>query len=453
MILLTALILLIAFLAFFIYFSGLNPQDVTIFLSKDMSFTMSRAVLVVASIVTGLVLGIVVHFYYSMIHQLRHWKSNRKDKKSTEISSTYREGVARLLSGDIKKAHSLLQKALDRDASRLEIYLALVSVHLQEGNPQQAVALLQKAKSLDPSSLEVLFKLAGTYEEMDRNVEAGEVYEEILGIESNNRKALRGYRDIYIKQKKWQQALELQKRLIKAAQGTTRFEAEKEILRCLHYEVAGQTLAEGQIDKAKSELKDIIKAAPKFVPARVTLGDAMQAQGQVEDAAKTWQDGYKALGKIVFLARLENLYLGEEDPATLLSFYRTSIKEKGDDLLLRLFYGKLCLRLEMVDEALEQLYAVENAGADFPQLHLLLAEAHRRRNRTEESIEEYKRALGVNLQLQLGYICDVCGEDSEEWKSRCESCGTWGSFSLAGRDLIQGLKPSEARAFHHGERS
>ena len=142
-----------------------------------------------------------------------------------------------------------------------------------------------------------------------------------------------------------------------------------------------------------------------------------------------------------------------EDPATLLAFYRSALLEKGDDLMLRLFFGKLCLRLEMVDEALEQLYAVESAGVDFPHLHFLLAEAHRRRNRIDESIAEYKKALGVNNRLRLGYLCDRCGAASAEWQSRCPDCGTWGSFSLAGRQAIQNARPvADAGNPSRGER-
>jgi lipopolysaccharide biosynthesis regulator YciM len=106
----------------------------------------------------------------------------------------------------------------------------------------------------------------------------------------------------------------------------------------------------------------------------------------------------------------------------------------------------------MVDEALEQLYAVENAGVETSQLHLLLAEAHRRRSRIDEAIGEYKKALGVDSRLRLGYLCDSCGEPSGEWLSRCPDCGTWGSFSLADRRLIRNARPVEARAIYHGER-
>jgi len=120
--------------------------------------------------------------------------------------------------------------------------------------------------------------------------------------------------------------------------------------------------------------------------------------------------------------------------------------------MLRFFFGKFCLRLEMVDEALEQLKVIEDAGVDLPQLHLLLAEGHRRRHRTDEAIRAYQKALGGTRRLHFGYLCEACGEDTEEWQSRCPSCGSWGSFSVAGRQSLRNAKLLELRPIHHGER-
>jgi lipopolysaccharide biosynthesis regulator YciM len=144
--------------------------------------------------------------------------------------------------------------------------------------------------------------------------------------------------------------------------------------------------------------------------------------------------------------------MAAEDPAGLLGYYRDSLQERNDDMMLRFFYGKFCLRVEMVEEALEHLSIVESVGIDSPQLQLLLAEAHRRRHRNEEALNAYKKALGVNIRLRFGYVCDSCGEDAAEWQSRCPSCGAWGSFSIAGRQSLRNAHPLELRPIHHGER-
>lgn len=437
----------------FLYFWGINPGDITVFLTQDFSITFPVPIILISTVLVGLLLGNGVHIFSLIGHSLTHWRRDRKDKKGQEVGAIYREGVGRLLSGDVKKAHALLQKALDKDPVRIEAYIAMASVHMQEGQNEEAINLLLKAKNIDPKSLEVLFKLATTYEEIGRDDEATETYRNILALEKDNRKAMRCLRELHITHDRWNDALELQKRILKVGPGSNRLNEEKEKNLSLRYEVARQALETGEIDKAKTDLKEIIKEDADFVPARVSLGDAYLEQDRSEDAVKVWQEGYKALGKSVFLSRIEDLYLENEDPSALLNIYKAFVDQRDNDMVLRLFYGKLCLRLEMVDEALEQLYAVESTGVETPQLHLLLAEAHRRRNRVDESVDQYKKALGVDGRLRINYVCDTCSSIAEEWHSRCSGCGSWGTFSVAGRQqILNALIPVDARPIHHGER-
>ena len=447
------MIVFVLFAMGFLYFWGINPGDITIFFATDQSFTAPVAIIIIGTVLIGLLLGTGVHLFSIAAHSLSHMRRNRREKKTLEVATIYREGVGCLLSGDIKKAHSLLQKAIDRDPGRVDTYIAMANVLQQEGKAQEAISLLLKAKGIDGRSLEVLFKLASSYEETNQDEKAVTTYLDLLAIEKSNRKALRCLREVHIHHGRWEEALNLQEQVLKVGVGANRLDEEKAKLRALRYEVARGNLEQGNIDAAKKALKEIIKEAPEFVPARVSLGDAYRQQQRPDDAVRVWRQAYTDLGKSVFLSRLEDLFISDENPSDLLEIYKTFMNERNDDQILRLFYGKLCLRLEMVEEGLEQLYALEGAGIDTPQLNLLLAEAHRRRNRFDEAVRQYKKALGVDGKLRLSYICDVCDEVSPDWQSRCPGCGNWGSFVVAGRKQIMNTKlPLEARPIHHGER-
>lgn len=446
------LLLIILFLSFFIYCTWLNPEDITLVFWVDHSITFSPAILILGFVLVGLVIGYGAHIYSVLTHGFLHWKRERGEKKNKEIGTIYREGVSRLLSGDLKKARTLLQKALDRDPKRIDSLIAMASVQLQDGEGTEAVKLLLKARELDDKNLEPLFKLATTYEELDRIEEAREAYQAILAQEPGNRKALRSLRALAMKGSEWAEALDLQKRILKVAQGSKRIEEEKQLFANLRYEVARLQLEEGHPEKALGEFQDIAKEMPEFTPAKVSIGDAQRALNRGDEAVRTWQDGYQKLGRSVFLTRLEDYYMEAEDPATLLSFYRAAINEKQDDMVLRLFFGKFCLRLEMVDEAIDQLFTVESSGVESTQLNFLLAEAYRRRDRLDDAIDEYQRALGTNKHLRLGFICDHCGETYQEWQSRCNACGTWGNLSLINRQLFREARPLDIREIHHGER-
>ncbi|NOY12902.1 MAG: tetratricopeptide repeat protein [Deltaproteobacteria bacterium] len=443
----------IVFALGFLYFWGINPGEVTVFLTSDQSFTLPTAIMLVCVLLLGLLLGNGVHILSALTHSIKHWRGGRRQKKNEEVSSIYRSGVGRLLSGDLKKARTLLKKALDRDPKRVDGHLALASVAEQEGNVQEAIDLLQKARKIDPKGLEILFKLAATYQEAGRREEAMGVYKELLANDADNRKAMRALRDLQIELGSWQDALALQKRIVKATASGPRVDAEKRTLLELRYEVARNALAKGESEQTVEACRDLIKQAADFTPARVTLGDAYRTLKRDNDAARVYQDGYKALKKSIFLSRLEDLYIGAEDPAALLSFYRSRMQEDGSDLLLKLYLGRLCLRLEMVDEALQHLTDLETTGIDFPQLHLLLAEAHRRRSKVDQAVVEYQRALGVDSHLTLGFVCESCGAKHEKWLARCPVCKAWDSLVLPERKQIQDAKLIDGiKAIPHGQR-
>ncbi len=448
------LLLFIFFVLFFLYFWGLNPHMVTVFYLSEQSVTYPVAMVVVACVILGLALGFGAHTYSTIIHWMKHWTRDRNEKKQREISAIYREGVGRLLSGDLKKARVLLKKALDRDPRRVDTLIALASLASQEGNPAEGLEMLRKASEIDPKSLEVLFKTAAIQEETGQDEDAIASYQQLIALEKDNRKALRSLRDLFIKHNRWQEALESQRQVLKAGPGANRIAQEKDLLLYLRYEVASQMIKGGTASDAKSELKDILRQKEDFTPAQVSLGDAYVALDRGDDAVKTWQDGYKKLGKGVFLERLEDYYMQREDPSSLLSFFRSQSLERGDDLMFRIFYGKLCLRLEMVDEAKEQLQAVESSGVESSQVHLLLGETYRRTHDTEQAINEYQKALGISKRLHLNFVCEKCQHTAHTWNSRCPSCGEWDSSSLVDRKLIQEARPLavDKMVVHHGER-
>ncbi|SHJ10247.1 Uncharacterized conserved protein HemY, contains two TPR repeats [Malonomonas rubra DSM 5091] len=445
--------LFIAFAAGFLYFWGINPGEVTVFLTSEQSFTLPTSIMLVLILLIGLLLGNSVHIFSALTSTAKIWRGGRKQKKAEEIGVIYRSGVGRLLSGDLKKARTLLKKALDRDPKRVDSYLALASVAEQEGNTQEAIDLLHKARKLDPKGLEILFKLARTFQNEDRREEAMAVYKELLAGDAENRKAMRALRDLNIELGRYSEALELQKKIIKATSSGAKSVAEKQIMSQLRYEVARADLDRGEAEKVVDACRDMIKQDASFTPARVTLGDAYRQLNRASDAIKVYQDGYKALKKSIFLARLEDVYIGAEDPAALLSFYRSRMQEDKDDLLLKLYLGRLCLRLEMVDEGLQHLTDLEATGIDFTKLHLLLAEAHRRRNKIDQAVVEYQKALGIDSHLSLGFVCEECNERFDTWQGRCPVCKAWDSLVLPERKQIQDAKVAESpQPIPHGQR-
>lgn len=450
MTLMAFLLLVILFLAMFIFFFNLNPEQVAIIFWPGHEVTTSLAVLVVGSMLLGLLIGYLFHLYGAIAHLLKDWRRSRREKKARSVSSLYQQGNERILSGDFKKARRLLQKALDLDASRVEVVLALAKLFRLEGAATESISCLQRAQKLAPDNLEVLFRLGEGYLAAGQTEEALNAYRGILALEGDNAEALRRLRDLHMRGERWGEALDLQRRIVKKAPEAV-LATEADTLAALRLEKARQALADSRFDSAAAELKALVKERPDYAPARVLLGDALCGLQNHEEAATVWQQGYDQFGQGVFLSRLEELALAAEDPSGLLAFYRTAAQARPEDLLLRLFYGKFCLRLEMVDEALELLGEIEKSGADFPQLHLLLAEVHARRDRPEMAIREFRQAVAANGRLAFAFACERCGVETADWQGRCPACGAWDACRLAGREFIKPAPALSLREIHHGE--
>ncbi len=446
-------LVLVVFILGFLFFQGVNPGEMTVHLTSDLSYTLPISIMLISVLVIGLLIGTGIHILSALLVSFRSWRGGRRQKKAEEVSSIYRSGVGRLLSGDLKKARTLLTKALERDSRRVDTHLALASVALQEGKPEEAVDLLQKARKLDPKGVEVLFKLASTFEETGRREEAINIYKELLAGDAGNRKAMRALREIFVDLGQWDDALDLQKRIIKATASGPKADQEKQVLLQLRYEIVSLQLENGDADPAIDVCRELIKQDPSFTPARVTLGDAYHQAGRNPEAIKAYEEGYKALRKSVFLARLEDLYINAEDPAALMAFYRAQMDADPNDLLLRLYFARLCLRLEMVDDAMQYLSDLESSGVEFTKLHLLLAEAQRRRHNVDEAIREYQKALHIDGSLRLGYVCEHCGTKYQQWLGRCSECKSWDSLALPEREQMQSVQLNQPKMIPHGARS
>ena len=122
------MLLIILFGVFFLFFWNLNPHDVTIHLFGNQDITYPVAFVVVGGILIGLMLGFGAHIYSLLLSMWKHWKRDQAEKLNREVGAIYREGVDHLLSGDLKKARELLQKALDRDPRRLETHIAMANL-------------------------------------------------------------------------------------------------------------------------------------------------------------------------------------------------------------------------------------------------------------------------------------------------------------------------------------
>jgi len=84
----------------------------------------------------------------------------------------------------------------------------------------------------------------------------------------------------------------------------------------------------------------------------------------------------------------------------------------------------------MNDEAVEQLLKAELLDPERESVHILLAEALRRRGRYESACQHYQRAFGYKRRYLIPFRCAGCGQTTIKWTARCPTCGIWNGYVI-----------------------
>jgi len=428
-----AFLSIIIFVAILGYLSYLNPLRVTFHYFGSYLET-SLSVLLVSSFFIG---ALITFFVYS-IRDIRRTLRERKGKKEREqLWDIFYSATDALFKNDLPKAEKQILAYLKKKPDDPKVYLTLADVYQKGGKPKKAVETLERAKGLKVDQLEIFFKEAQIYKEIQDHTGAIKVLKAILAFDQSNREAMRELRDIYIKEKEWEEALKLQKHIIKLSP-KGEFDREKKLQRGLRYEHARLMAERGEDEKEGiKELKDIIREDSSFSPPQVLLGELLSRAGETKEAIKVWRKGFEKTRDIIFLSELEDLYLSEEDPRGILRLYLSAMEKEPDNIVIPFFYARLCLRLEMTDEALEKLLEMETHLSEHPSYHYLLAEVYSHRGDYEQAAEEYRKGLKLEGGTYVPYRCTNCRREVRTWLPLCPSCNQWGTFTTCSKEEVK----------------
>ncbi|GBE15372.1 MAG TPA: DUF1049 domain-containing protein [Proteobacteria bacterium] len=435
-------IVLLVLVIAFSYFAYYNQNDVTLVLWRGQvsEFPLIGIVLIAMGIgATFILILFGIRGIRRTFVQVQERMKRRRREKAEEL---YNKGVDAHLSGKEEKAVKFLEDAVGKDSDFLLPFFRLGKVYLGEGKADQAIALHQKARVAHPKDLRLLLMLVDDFIAAEKFQDAAAVLKEIIGRDDGNRTALTLLRDIQEREADWSGAVDTQRKLLKIS---GKAEETQVYLTGLKYQLATGLVKEGEYDKAVKLLKEVLKEAPDFVPATVSQGEAFIAMGKQDEGLKALIEGYRSLKNPVFLQVIEDKLLEQENPAKLIEIYQELLEKMPDDVFLNLFYGKTCLRLEMVDQGLMALKKVESFRYDSPFLHALLGEAKAKRERFEDAVEEFRKYMEISLGMSPQYQCGHCGYTTRKWSARCESCSRWNTLTLPALDKVSALPAAAPR--------
>jgi predicted Zn-dependent protease len=250
----------------------------------------------------------------------------------------------------------------------------------------------------------------------------------VEATEGENPRAWKELRDIHIAREDMALAYAEHKKLIRH-KGKGAASEDHALFTALRYEKAIVRLGTGNADDAERRLRDIVKEEPAFCPAHIALSEHVRNR-DAEEATEILIQGFRATRNPVFLIKLEDLCIETERPQSMIRIYSLLQQEFPSDYDVNLFMGKFLLRLEIIDEGLEQLLKAETLEPDRKSLHILLAEALRRRSRFESACQHYQQAYGYKRRYLIPFRCKNCGSSTIKWTHRCPSCGGWNGYAI-----------------------
>jgi len=430
------LIIILIVISLFCWLSLLNPVDVDFrFFGKIIPTDLST--LMISSFVLGAMLVFISTLTRDAKRAIEGYQRSRQVKKSQLLKEELNRGMDDFLRGNVAKAKIHFVEVLKRDPSQIDLYFRLSEIALKEGNEEEALHWLERARLIDFRNADILLREAELYQKMKRFDEAIRTLNRVMGLDEENMKALKSLREIYRESRKWEEAIRTQKSILKLTKGKKAEEEETCFYLGLKYEHARDLLArrgEEDLGDALKEVKEILREQKDFQPGFVLLGDIYLRMGRWASAGKVWGKSFTRFKSVIFLLRLEDLYLGREDPDMILQIYERAFKYDPDNWVIAFFYAKLCLRLEMVDEALEEINEISLVERDFPALHRLLAEIYLHRKDFSKAAQEFEKTFELSETSYLPFICSACKRESKEWVAYCPQCHQWSTYTIEKSD-------------------
>jgi len=428
--------LLLSFLfiviGFFLWLSYLNPLDVEFhFFGK--TFETELSILMISSFVLGAMLVFIGTLTRDAKRAVEGYLKSRQKRQEESLKEELNKGMDVFLRGDLAKAKTHFMEVLKRDPTQIDLYLRLSEIALQEGKDQDALHWLGRAELIDMKNINILLRQAGVYQRMKRFDEAIRVLNRAIGLDETNLKALKTLRQIYLDSRRWEEAIRIQRSLLKSTKGKQAEEEETLFYLGLKFERARDLLSRGgeqNLENALKEAKEIIRERKTFQPGFVLLGDIYLQMGKWGTAGNVWGKSFTRFKSIVFILRLEELYLSREDPSTLLRIYQRVLKHNPENWVLAFFYAKLCLRLEMLDEALEEINEISLRVKDLPALHRLLAEIYLHKKDFGRAAQEFEKTFELSGTSYLSFFCTTCERESKEWIAYCPQCHQWSTYTI-----------------------
>jgi len=361
-------------------------------------------------------------------------RGRRESREARSLEGSYRRAVDFQVDGQWGKAASELESLLKGRAESFGALVRYGEVLRHLGRGEEALEVHRKASVLYPQNVSILYQLADDYELLGQHEVSRQIRDRILrDFPGVGVRVLRRRRNAALAQRDWREAARLQERLealLLEGGDELELERERDVRRGLDYQRGEDLLHKEQPAEARQIFERILEEEPRFIPARILLGETALLADDPVRALTIWQEGFHRTGSPIFLQRIEDHFIEREDPIEAIETLHHLIASSETDLLPRFFLGRLYYRLEMHDEAQKVLSELRERVHPSPTFHFLLARIHERRGEMARAVRELSACVAEAGITTEEYLCQLCRAKYPDWTDRCEACGAWNSVEM-----------------------
>ncbi len=403
------LILMAAGIVSYIYY--LNPQGVTVALGSGKSFELPLAFVLIFTFGFGALTIAVFLFVFGLKVRFQNWRAQRRAQTRRHQRQLISSAGEQMALGDFASARSILTKVITQDPEDVCARVGLARTFKEEGRLREALAVLDEARANQKKSVELLLFAADLNLALGNNTAAHDNAALVLTLVPGNSFALRRLVQSAAGLRRFNEAIEYQKQLVKSAGGDL-LEQEQESLAALELKLIEEQDEQNPVALRKS-LETLLKRHRDFIPALESLAALEQKEEKPDEAARILARLFVLSKNAVYLEQLAVMWLKLNNPQKALLGVRAALEQKAAQDLWqgRLVLVDLLLQLEMIDEARKALEEIETTASSKPELQqpwqVLRAALLRKQGRPEEALDLLIEVLDTLKKQQGLSFCSI----------------------------------------------
>ena len=402
-----------------------NDQKVNFQLLPHKVLVLPQITLLVLAFSLGAGLVFLIHGLSDLVDWVENLRETREEKRSEKALALWKKAWTEINRSHLPQAISILERLVTLFPDHREALLLYGDLKRSSGDYAGAIRIHRRARVFDEEDVRLIMALEHDYECAGRIEDALALLREYFKKEGRNRDVLESFRQLLVKNDRWEEALAVQTVLARSFEKGERRDREVSILVGLRFEVGLLNLRQGQTEGARRAFRGALKIDPSFTPARIGLAEAQIAEGREKEGIENLLEGWERTGQTLHLVRLEEFYLEKGNPDAVLSLYEKALAKKPESSALRFHQARVQNLLGMEEAALSHLEAMEGEANWGGEFYRLIGELYERRRQFESALESFKRILAMDPPQDQPYACKQCHSFFGIWAGRCPSCRQW----------------------------